>query len=340
MKTSFTAIGCYIFAGGFTIGMSKHLKILAHFEETHFGVSTFKKNFKIPVYVGIENWPIKLFTKKVDVIYGNPPCAAWSAVGKSMKNGKDNWKTDNRVQCTRNLFKLIKQLKPKIWVWESVPRAHTSGRVFVDELAKQALKLGYAVTYLFTNAQYHGLPQRRIRFHMIIHNIEIKFENPSMKRMTVEDAISKLKNDWYPRRTTKDLKLIKNTKQGGSLYDTFNKIMPKVLNKRKQVIGRPIFMNFRLKNNEVSPTLIGGCHAVHPIKNRFITPIEHAVLCGYPENYKWDGPPQSWYKLSGQTVTPVIGDYLGKTFKKALRKNISIKPNINLINHRKGGFEG
>ena len=111
--------------------------------------------------------------------------------------------------------------------------------------------------------------------------------------------------------------------------------MPKKKNKHGHVIGRPVFMNFRLHNNKVSPTLIGRCHAAHPTKMRWLTPIEHAVICGYPKNYKWHDEPQSIYKQAGQSVTSVMGEYLGKIFKRALNKNIKAKKELNIVDFRK-----
>ena len=329
----FNAVGCSIFAGGFTVGMAKHFNILAHFEEGEFGTETFKLNFpKVPVYIGVRNWP---YIDDVHVVYGNPPCAAWSPVGASLFAGKDNWRTDLRVEFTRNLFTTMIYLRPKIWVWESVPRAFSNGKDFVNDLTKKALKMGYAVTYFLTNAEYYGLPQRRVRFHMICHKVKLDFDNILLKSCTVGEALKNIDNKWFHRLTEKDKFLIKNTKPGNGLRETFNELMPKKKNKSGRVIGRPLFINFRLNKNTVSPTLIGGCHAVHPTCTRFITPLEQAALCGYPSNYKWSGLEGSWYKQIGQSVTPVMGDVLGKIFKKGLIENKLVKPTITLIDRRK-----
>ena len=53
------ALGAYIFAGGFALGVKKHFDILAHFEMKP-GVykKTFQANFpNIEYYEGEENWP-------------------------------------------------------------------------------------------------------------------------------------------------------------------------------------------------------------------------------------------------------------------------------------------
>lgn len=330
---NFTALGCYIFAGGFTIGMKKHLNVQAHFEEWEFGTATAKKNHKIPIHIGVDDWPINKY--KPDVIYGNPPCAAWSPVGKSLTNGMNSWRTDSRVQCTNNLFRLLEIMRPKIWIWESVPRVFTVGKDFVKQLEKKAITMGYSITYFLTDAQLYGLPQRRQRFHMIIHKVKLDIQKPPMRIITTKQTIDKVKNKWFSRCTEKDVYLIKNTKPGKGLRDTFERLMPMKKNSRGQISGRPIFINFRLHPNKPSPTLIGGNHAAHYSKNRFLTPIEHAMLCGYPENYKWDGEPQTWYKQAGQSVTSVMGDVLGKICVDALTKDKKTKGEIQIIDYRK-----
>ena len=57
------ALGTYIFAGGFTLGVKKHFDVLAHFEEKPgLYKKTAKANFpNLPIYEGEEkNIKIKL----------------------------------------------------------------------------------------------------------------------------------------------------------------------------------------------------------------------------------------------------------------------------------------
>ena len=87
-----TAIGAYIFAGGFTLGVREHFEVRAHLEESKYGVATFTKNQPgIPVYFPPENWPISTLKRDhepIHFVYGNPPCAAWSGAGAATKKGR------------------------------------------------------------------------------------------------------------------------------------------------------------------------------------------------------------------------------------------------------------
>ena len=170
----FTAIGSYIFAGGFALGVQRHFNVLCHLEETDYGVDTCHRNFpQLPIYVGFDHWPIEQLqmAQPVDLIFTNPPCAAWSPAGFDKKHGTGKWLTDPRVGCARKCFSLLGALRPRVWVWESVVQAYTKGWDFVRDLTVMAIQLGYSVTYLLHNSQYFGVPQIRKRFFMVCHRV-------------------------------------------------------------------------------------------------------------------------------------------------------------------------
>ena len=63
------AIGSYIFAGGFTIGVKNHFDVKAHFEgDGEYGGDTFSLNYPdIPIYSGPEDWPTEEWKDKVEI---------------------------------------------------------------------------------------------------------------------------------------------------------------------------------------------------------------------------------------------------------------------------------
>jgi site-specific DNA-cytosine methylase len=112
--TEYEAVGVYIFAGGFTIGMADQFRIRGHLEDGMFGVNTFKANFpRVPVWINPDRWPADRF-KGIDVVYGNPPCAPWSPIGSSMRHGQENWRSDPNVDCARRLIDFGLKVQPKI----------------------------------------------------------------------------------------------------------------------------------------------------------------------------------------------------------------------------------
>jgi site-specific DNA-cytosine methylase len=340
MKKQFNALGVYVFAGGFSLGVSRYFKILAHLENSMFGVETVRANFKFPVYESIDQWPLDDLKGKVNLIHCNPPCAPFSSVGRSITRGRDNWKTDERVQCFRNCFNVFKKIQPNIMVIESVPRTFDLGKSMITGMTNWALRRGYSVTYFFTNAAFHGLPQNRNRFHFIFSNVQLKLPRPDYNIITVSNVFETIRKD---RTETTEVNkiwkpLLKHTKPGGKLQKTFNIINEGHFkyNDRDQVKGRPGFIYQRLDPDKPSPTLLGGCHIIHYKENRYITPLEHAMLCGFPRDYKWRvKADREIYIQAGQGVSSVIGEYLSKQFSRALKINKPTSGKIKLIDYRK-----
>ncbi len=290
------ALGAYIFAGGFTVGVAKAgFDVQAHFEENKYGVATARHNFpQLPIFVGPENWPVA--DEKyhgLPWVYGNPPCAAWSVAGYTKTRGTDKWKTDPRVECTVKHFGLIKALKPKVWTWESVTQAWSKGREFVNMLAKDAMAQGYSVTIILHDAKHLGLPQERKRFLMVCHRIgfaplapnwspppvpldflpkepvgEPMIEKPhyfTAKRLAKVKPGERLVKFWERTQREKDPEKWKKNAQGG-------------------IVGRPAFGHVRLPVDRPSGATVGYC-IVHPTEDRFISTEEIQLLSGFPADY-------------------------------------------------------
>jgi len=114
--TQLTALAADVFAGGFSLGVQRYFRVLAHFEENSYGVATARRNFpKMPIHVGFDKWPLDEYRGKVNFVFANPPCAAWSVAGYTKTRGTDKWRTDPRVDCSRKCFSLLKELHPEVY---------------------------------------------------------------------------------------------------------------------------------------------------------------------------------------------------------------------------------
>ncbi len=337
MKQNFTALGAYIFAGGFTVGVSKHFKVLAHFEQGPYGTETAKTNFpSLPIHMDPATWPVKDYKGKVDFVYSNPPCAAWSAAGVSSAS---KWETDGRVNCARTSFDLVEQLRPKVWCWESVARAYTLGRPLVDQFTQRALDLGYSVTHLLVDAKKLGTPQRRNRFFMIVHNVALPFVEPNFPKITAGMALKGVaKEPGAKVNPTKAwVKLLPQLKAGQEMRRLFNAKFPKVVAGFKEgepVLGRPSFQVRRIPLDDVSFTLTGGACLIHPTEHRYISVPESAALCGYPKNFVFKGNLGQQYAQVAQAVMPPVGAWLAGIVKQGLQKNLPDKGRVSLVDLR------
>lgn len=175
------AIGAYIFAGGFTIGVLKHFDVVAHFENDLFGTQTVNLNFPhIEIHKDLDDWPLAM--PCIDFIYANPPCAPWSMAGivNSRRKTVADWRNHSQLSCVNNAFCLIEEYVPKVWCFESVRRVYTAGGSMLDSFAYRAMDMGYAVSDVFVEASNHGVPQRRPRYFMVCHKVDIEWQAPRL----------------------------------------------------------------------------------------------------------------------------------------------------------------
>lgn len=314
-----TALGANIFAGGFSLGVSKHFKLLGHLEhDDGYGSDTSRRNLKIPIYIGLDQWPDKL-PQKLDWLYANPPCAIWSVASG---RGGDNWRNDPRLQRIRDIFALVDRYKPTVWCWESVCQAFSKGREFVEEIADMAKKRGYSATYLLVDAAYLGTPQHRKRFFLVLHKVAFDWKAPDFSHVvTAGEALRGVKPDM--ELITKlsnhvEGKILKHTKPGELLSRVYDRIIKKPkIGSRGQKLGRPSFLKRRLDPALPSTTVIGNA-MFHPKQNRFLAVNETAALCGFPQSWQW--PKSDGYNLIARGVMPPVGEWLARHVAAAIRK--------------------
>lgn len=322
------AVGAYIFAGLFTVGVRKHFDVLAHLEDGPFGTATARRNFPgMEVYEDPDEWPVlALQGERPDFVYANPPCAPWSvANGK----GGSSWKEDPRTSCVARTFDLLRKLRPKVWTFESVRGAYTKGREMVDEMAAEAAKLGYSTTHLLVDANNHGVAQVRRRYFMVCHRVEIKFPPSGLDPVTVGQALRGVPEgkEWaeIPPRFNK---IMPGLKQGARLRDVFDARASAGVNViRKEnghVKGRPGFLINRLDESKPSPVLTGSATKIHPRKDRFISIEESKAICGLPRDFQFEGSLGNKYAQLAKAVMPPVGEYVAACAAEAIKRNVKV----------------
>ena len=162
-----TVISTFAGAGGSSLGYSMAgFRELLAVEWDDNAVATFKANFPdVPVYHGdiaklsvdrvLEMTGLK--SGELDVFDGSPPCQGFSTAGKRMID-------DPRNQLFREYVRLLRGLKPKVFVMENVS-GMIKGKmklIFV-EILKELKASGYRVSARLLNAMYFGVPQSRER---------------------------------------------------------------------------------------------------------------------------------------------------------------------------------
>lgn len=344
-----TALGVYIFAGGFTLGTRRAgFEVLGQLEDGPYGVATTRRNHPdVPVHPDRERWPLAELAGKVDYVYGNPPCAPFSNAGISHKKigmMGDWWRNDPRAQCVTRMFGVLEAVRPKVWAWESVQPALRRGRELVDELTHVAQALGYQATYVLVNGAHLGVPQVRRRVFFVFHTVAIDWQYDRVPAMTVRDAWEPILSGRVadtelsasglpPRYLTRDsayMDVLSRTPPGGSLRRIWEREHPPETHVRTAhgtVRGRPRFLDSRLAWDRPSPTLTGGETKFHPDAPRYITLLEQQLLCGYPEGYVFEGNTMANRRAqTAQAVMPPTGEWLGRNVMRALEADVPADP--------------
>lgn len=323
-----TALGAYIFAGGFHIGVEKHFSVLAHFEDGMYGVRTFRLNRPwVPVYPNVEQWPIEKYAGKVNLVFTNPPCALFSSAGLSIKNGLDNWRTDPRQQCIRNCFSLLEKLRPDVLVIESVPRAFTLGRELFEELAEKAHEQGYGVTHLLENAANHNTPQVRRRYLFIAHRYALTPAPLNWSPApTVRETLANVSDPGYcrPIRTSHkkyyDALGVNPDGPNHGIRPLWEKDNPPDTWRKGPtgVIGRPRMMEHRIPNDKPMGAFIGD-FCIHPTEPRNLGLNEAKALCGFPQDWRFHSLPGAFSELA-RGVMPNVAEWLARSVKLSIEQ--------------------
>lgn len=348
------AIGNFIFAGGFTLGVEKYFDVVAHLEDGSFGVLSAKQHWpELPIETKPERWREAareaLGRSRLDLLYCNPPCAAWSKAGKFVKHGAGAYAIETNegyLNCTRRAADLAFDLEPRLWVWESVTQAWEFGQQFTMALAKRWLEHGYGVTLLFTDLCLHGVPQRRARLFFIAHQNPLTPALAELKPMPTP-SFGELLNGLYqpgdPIANTGFLfniiKQMRRAKAWGSVREFHDKHLStgikRVHNTGIEVnAGRPSFLIKRMRPDGYIGVISGGATQVHPFEDRLLSVRESQVLGGWPADFEFVGTPNQQYAQVGKAVQPAVAEYLARQLAETNFKKRLARPELTIIDHR------
>jgi DNA (cytosine-5)-methyltransferase 1 len=109
---------------------------------------------------------------KIDVLVGGPPCQAYSTVGKRLLE-------DPRAQLFKEYFRLLKELRPKIFIYENVKGLISmDGGELLGTIIDLFASLDYKIQAAVLNAADFGVPQIRERVIVVGTAPDVSFEYP------------------------------------------------------------------------------------------------------------------------------------------------------------------
>jgi DNA (cytosine-5)-methyltransferase 1 len=298
-------------AGGFSRG----------FEQAGFEVVVAVENFKPVAETYKTNFPdtevivrdIQLVTAKeiericgdVEVLIGSPPCEPFTgANARRLPKPEDRLYVDKRGQLTLHFIRLVKELKPKVFVMENVPKIMELKQALVREFRK----IGYDIHFNLLKAEDYGNPSRRTR--VFVSNVEIKPESKAKKRKVI-DAIGDLpkpdgsipNHEIVLKIPKSKIERISRLKWGQSLV-------------RFEGSGKICTNLTRLHPYKLAPTVMGSSRFIHPFEDRFLTVREHARLMGFPDDHVFLGGKNVQYNMVGEAVPVPLAKAIAKYIKR------------------------
>lgn len=160
-----TAISLFSGAGGMDVGFKKAgFEICWANDFDKDACATYELNFGSHIVQGniIEKLPLLEAHKRVDCLFGGPPCQGFSVAGNMDPN-------DERSKLVMSYMDAIKIVQPRTFVMENVKALGTLSRFHAtrEELYRRAHNMGYQTELLILNSKDYGVPQSRERMFFI-----------------------------------------------------------------------------------------------------------------------------------------------------------------------------
>lgn len=272
--------------------------------------------------------------RKVDIIYGGPPCQAFSTAGA--RRALD----DERGNVFLRYIELVRTIKPTYVVIENVRGLLSASYCYGNtktpikggalQIILDQLKFaGYTVTFELYNAANFGAPQIRERIVMIgkLGTSRVPYLSPTHSNsheklhswITLGDVIKDLpEKQHYIDFPEKRLKYYRYLSEGQYWKDLPDGIREEAMGKKINMGGGKTGFFRRLSFNKPSPTLVTNptmpaTDLCHPIENRPLSVEEYARIQGFPDSWCFEGPILEQYKQIGNAVPIKLGTAIART---------------------------
>ncbi len=244
----------------------------------------------------------KFVVGTVDVLVGGPPCQGFSTIGNRISADPERRKkTDSRNDLFREYIRILRFLKPKVFLMENVKGLLTrdKGAVF-NEMKKQFYQTGYQFNHVILNAADFGVPQIRERVFFYGTRLGLPMSPPKATHgegkglkpyITVQEVISDLAHNGKHAKNHVPLKHGEINLQRYSLIPEGGRLPEDQL--PKELYRRNFGNTFkRLHRNRLSLTMVPGHNAfpIHPWLDRSLTVREAARIQTFSDNFEFVGP--------------------------------------------------
>lgn len=285
--------------------------------------------------------------RKVDVIFGGPPCQAFSTAGN--RKGFD----DSRGNVFLKYIDIITKILPTYVVIENVRGLLSAEFPFSDildfdecvksniepikggallHILKKLRTAGYTISFELYNAANFGSPQIRERVVIVAyhgndkvpyltptHSENSVFHLPQWKTLSV--ALANLPQDVIHHHVDfpeERLRYYRILKEGQYWKDLPIEMQKEAMGKSFYLGGGKTGFYRRLSFSRPSPTLVThpampATDLAHPIEDRPLSVEEYACIQEFPPSWRICGSLLDQYKQIGNAVPIALGTAIAKT---------------------------
>lgn len=288
---------------------------------------------------------------KVDIMFGGPPCQAFSTAGRQ---GGLN---DPRGNVFLRYIDLIEDIRPTYIVIENVRgllsaegtvRGKTIKGGALLSIVTRLREFGYTLSFNLYNAANFGAAQIRERLIMIgylgrdkvpyltpTHSDKVAYGLPKWR--TIREAFKRLPvgiEHTYTPFSDKRLYYYQYLKEGQNWRDLPVDMQEKALGKAYYTSGGRTGFYRRLSYDKPSPTLLTSpvmfsTALAHPTESRPLSIEEYSVIQGFPIDWVFCGSVSDKYRQIGNAVPIQLGEAIGKTILAHMhRKSLKEYPDF------------
>ncbi len=274
--------------------------------------------------------------RKVDVIFGGPPCQAFSTAGARRAFNDDRGNVFLRyiglveeIQPTYVVIENVRGLLSAPYPYKDIKEPIKGGALCV--ILDRLKKAGYTVSFELYNAANFGAPQIRERVVMIgkLGKEKVSYLSPtndehgSYGLMPWNSFISAVediedKEQHYIEFPENRLKYYRMLKAGQYWKDLPPEVQVEAMGKKLELGGGKTGFYRRISEDRPSPTLVTNptmpaTDLCHPTEDRPLSVEEYSRIQGFPDDWFICGPILEKYRQIGNAVPLKLGEAIART---------------------------
>ena len=274
--------------------------------------------------------------RKVDVIFGGPPCQAFSTAGARRALA------DERGNVFLRYIEIVEKIRPTYVVIENVRGLLSAPYPYKDieepikggalcVILDRLKEAGYTISFELYNAANFGAPQIRERVVMIgkLGGSKAPYLSPThdesaryglLPWITLREAVEDIeeKPHHYVGFPEKRLKYYRMLKEGQYWKDLPKEVQEEAKGATLKLGGGKTGFFRRVSFSRPSPTLVTdptmpATDLCHPTENRPLSVEEYSRIQGFPDDWNICGPINEQYKQIGNAVPIKLGEAIART---------------------------